>query len=193
MYWYVVFFLTNAGLLPLETNLNDILVKMHFFSFPKMHLNRSSAKWRLFCPGKDELKASRFRCWNKTILGEIGQHHCCSNPRTLRDFVTSIGRHMYQCYHLEHNCLATWINHMIVSKEALIFGYIMKDLELFRSGFILLVIIWDGFPHYHEVYPIRYTHGLVVQGYCVTVQWRHNEHDGVSNQRRLDCLLKRLF
>ena len=25
------------------------------------------------------------------------------------------------------------------------------------------------------------------------LQWRHNERDGVSNHRRLDCLLKRLF
>ena len=25
------------------------------------------------------------------------------------------------------------------------------------------------------------------------LQWRHNERDGVSNQRRLECLLKRLF
>ena len=26
-----------------------------------------------------------------------------------------------------------------------------------------------------------------------TVQWRYNEHDGVSNHRRLDCLINRLF
>ena len=26
-----------------------------------------------------------------------------------------------------------------------------------------------------------------------SLQWRHNEHDGVSNHRRLDCLLNRLF
>ena len=26
-----------------------------------------------------------------------------------------------------------------------------------------------------------------------TLQWRHNERDGVSNHRRLDCLLNRLF
>ena len=26
-----------------------------------------------------------------------------------------------------------------------------------------------------------------------TLQWRHNESDGVSNHRRLDCLLNRLF
>ena len=25
------------------------------------------------------------------------------------------------------------------------------------------------------------------------LQWRHNDHDGVSNQQRLDCLLSRLF
>ena len=25
------------------------------------------------------------------------------------------------------------------------------------------------------------------------LQWRHNKHDGVSNDRRLDCLLNRLF
>ena len=28
---------------------------------------------------------------------------------------------------------------------------------------------------------------------CPTLQWRHNEHDGVSNHRRLYCLLNRLF
>ena len=26
-----------------------------------------------------------------------------------------------------------------------------------------------------------------------TLQWRNNDRDGLSNQRRLDCLLKRLF
>ena len=26
-----------------------------------------------------------------------------------------------------------------------------------------------------------------------SLQWRHNERDGVSNHRRLDCLLNRLF
>ena len=27
----------------------------------------------------------------------------------------------------------------------------------------------------------------------ITLQWRHNERDGVSNQQRLDCLFNRLF
>ena len=29
--------------------------------------------------------------------------------------------------------------------------------------------------------------------FSTTLQWRHNESDGVSNHRRLDCLLHRLF
>ena len=28
---------------------------------------------------------------------------------------------------------------------------------------------------------------------CIPLQWRHNEHDGVWNHQRLDCLLNRLF
>ena len=29
--------------------------------------------------------------------------------------------------------------------------------------------------------------------YSIALQWRHNERNGVSNHRRLDCLLNRLF
>ena len=45
---------TNDGLLligPLGTNFSEILSKIHTFSFRKMHLKTSSAKWRPFCLG----------------------------------------------------------------------------------------------------------------------------------------------
>ena len=45
---------TNAGILligPLGTNLSEILIEIHRFSFKKMHWKMSSGKWRLFCPG----------------------------------------------------------------------------------------------------------------------------------------------
>ena len=45
---------TNAGILligPLETNFSEILIEIHTFSFKKMHLKMSSAKWRRFCIG----------------------------------------------------------------------------------------------------------------------------------------------
>ena len=52
---------TNDGLLsmaPLGRNYGEILMKMQTFSFKEMRLKISSAKWRPFCPGGDELTAS---------------------------------------------------------------------------------------------------------------------------------------
>ena len=49
---------TNAGILlirTLETNLSEILGEIHSFSFSKMHLKMSSAKWRLFGLGLNVL------------------------------------------------------------------------------------------------------------------------------------------
>ena len=51
---------TNAGILligPLGTNFSKILIKIHTFSFKKMHLKMSSGKWRPFCLGLNVLKA----------------------------------------------------------------------------------------------------------------------------------------
>ena len=45
---------TNAGILligTLGTNFSEILSEIHTFSFKKMHLKMSSAKWRPFCLG----------------------------------------------------------------------------------------------------------------------------------------------
>ena len=49
---------TNAGILligPLGTNFGEILIEIHTFSFKKMHLKISSAKWRPFCLGLNVL------------------------------------------------------------------------------------------------------------------------------------------
>ena len=49
---------TNDGILligPLGTNFREILSKIHTFSFKKMHLKTSSAKWRPFCLGLNVL------------------------------------------------------------------------------------------------------------------------------------------
>ena len=49
---------TNTGILliwPLGTNFNEILIGIQTFSFKKMHLKMSSAKWRPFCLGLNVL------------------------------------------------------------------------------------------------------------------------------------------
>ena len=43
---------------PLRKNLSEILIEIKIFSFMKIHLKMSSAKWRPFCPGWDELKST---------------------------------------------------------------------------------------------------------------------------------------
>ena len=49
---------TNAGILligPLGTIFSEILIEIHTFSFKKMYLKMSSAKWRLFRLGLNVL------------------------------------------------------------------------------------------------------------------------------------------
>ena len=68
--WYQAIIWTNAGILligPLVTNFSESLIVIHTFSFNKMHLKMSSAKWRLFCLGLNELSSART---------EITMHKC---------------------------------------------------------------------------------------------------------------------
>ena len=49
---------TSDGILligPLGTNFSEILIKIHTFSFKKMHLKLLFAKWQPFCLGLNEL------------------------------------------------------------------------------------------------------------------------------------------
>ena len=56
--WHQAIIWTNAGILlirPLGTNFNEMLIEILIFSFMKMHLKVSSAKWRPFCLGLNVL------------------------------------------------------------------------------------------------------------------------------------------
>ena len=72
---------TNAGILlfrPLGTKFSDILIEIPTFSFKKMHLKMSSAKWRPFCLGPNVLKGVRIAAY----LGKkITYNHNKKSPR----------------------------------------------------------------------------------------------------------------
>ena len=56
----------NAGILligPLGTNFSEILIGIQTFSFRKIHLNVSSAKWRPFCLGLNVLRSGKIVFW----------------------------------------------------------------------------------------------------------------------------------
>ena len=67
---------TNAGILligPLGINFNEMLIEINIFSFKKMHLKLSSAKWRLFRLGLKELIPEALR--GQGMKGCVA--HCC--------------------------------------------------------------------------------------------------------------------
>ena len=76
---------TNAGILligPLGTNFSEVLSEIYTFSFKKMHLKMSSAKWRPFFLGLNVLTYwSLLRPEN--VLQEQGRHHGCWCPGSL--------------------------------------------------------------------------------------------------------------
>ena len=62
---------TNVGISligPLGTNFSEILIGIQTFSFKKLHLKTSSAKWRLFCLGLNEL-IRVLKLWWFTLSG----------------------------------------------------------------------------------------------------------------------------
>ena len=64
---------TNAGILligTLGTNFSEILIEIRIFSFKKMGLKVSSAKWRPFCLGLNVLKAS-YGCLSWVVGGKM--------------------------------------------------------------------------------------------------------------------------
>ena len=65
---------TNAGILlirPWGTNLSEILIEIDVFSFEKMHLKMSSAKWRPFCLGHNVLIIDASLCHACFATGEL--------------------------------------------------------------------------------------------------------------------------
>ena len=63
---------TNAGILFIQTlgkNFSEILGEIHSFSFLKIHLKMSSAKWRLFGLGLNELMPQGHRCVVRSSSG----------------------------------------------------------------------------------------------------------------------------
>ena len=79
--------------------------------------------------------------------------------------------------------------------------YHMTDTKNYKHTYLLRNIsnrIWIICTINYCTYPIN-TSWLTSEWlnftatFSSSLQWRHNEHDGVSNHQRLDCLLSRLF
>ena len=72
----------------------------------------------------------------------------------------------------------------------------IRTCRVFRMAIFVRTIIWRHMVAACGVYNLvnnGSVDGLLPDGtFHHTLQWRHNERDGVSSNRRLDCLLSRL-
>ena len=89
---------TNAGILfiePLGTNFSEILIVIQIFSFKKMRLKMSSAKWRPFCPGLNVLKGCSKLIYSVKLLSTVRNLNNLNSNRTLNTIMTSFSTFHY--------------------------------------------------------------------------------------------------
>ena len=99
---------TNGGILligPLGTNFSEFLIVIQTFSFTKMHLQMSSAKWRPFCLGLNVLNV------NYALL--LSENKCYLKYNPLHSRVNLIhfkGAHLDPCeiYMMKLTCWPSW-------------------------------------------------------------------------------------
>ena len=114
---------TNAGILlvgPLGTNFSEILIGIQLFSFKKMHLKMSSAKWRPFCPGLNVLMLNQIYCFRWKVIT-----HSYLN-------ITSLAEQMY-LLRLLHQLHLGYIISAYLNQCSLVVGLVNTGTQLWNS------------------------------------------------------------
>ena len=102
---------TNAGILwigPLGTNVSEILIKILTFSFKKMRLKVSSAKWRPFCLGLNVL--------NFSTHSPQTQQNCICRKQANSIVVYGI---LFELLYIKHFFILTSYNLLIMNKSTM--------------------------------------------------------------------------
>ena len=84
---------TNAGIFltgPWGTNFSDILIGIQTFSFKKMHLKMSSAKWRPICLGLNVLTADGCGVISESSISSESHVKICCHRLSTRPLRTCI-------------------------------------------------------------------------------------------------------
>ena len=127
---------TNAGILliqPLGTNFSEILIKIHTFSFKKMHLKMSSGKCRTFCLGLNVLKKLLGTLWDQGTGCWLDDHLIKGSHILWQIQTTQISYHM-TIYHGKHwfmsgpcfcSCVKEWIYSLNVYENKQIIKWAM--------------------------------------------------------------------
>ena len=108
--WRQAIIWTNDGILligPLRTNFSEILIEIHAFSFKKIHLKMSSAKWRPFCLSLSVLISFLTKgTQHREPFIQHKQYHGCWLPGDTCS--QSISSHISDLIFLECSSLNSW-------------------------------------------------------------------------------------
>ena len=111
---------TNAGILligPLGTNFNGILLEMLTFSFTKIRLKVSSAKWRPFCLGLIVLSKTMNKPTKSSpgfTLLRLYYNSCCGYVSHICSFRLDCFTDAMNKYHEVSNIGRTWVGNEII-------------------------------------------------------------------------------
>ena len=163
---------TNAGILligSLGTKFSEILIEIHTFLFKKIHLNMSSAKWRPFCLGLNELKSSFFYCRDHEcgpdINVYIGYHNIILADRHFPM------KYLYTTPSMSH---AEITESLWDQKKVLNSIHIIQFL-LNRKRYNLLVSISQGYKDWK-------------QSHHITIRLKQTGHNSAVETFRCTCL-----
>ena len=113
--WRQAIIWTNAGLLligPLGTNFREILIKILTFSFKKMRLKVSFAKWWPFCLGLNVL----IICWEQTWNWKLVPSYWLSHQSKQSCCLNSIGNTIV-AIRQSYNCLILLVGFLLVKQH----------------------------------------------------------------------------
>ena len=98
----------------------------------------------------------------------------------------------YIC-HKKVNFSYTYVNHTDVNYQ-LHTIILTKDNIPWRFGYLAMILSIYIYIYIYVCVCVCVCIAILYSMlYLITLQWRHNERDGVSNHQRLDCLLSRLL
>ena len=134
---------TNVGILligPLGTNFIEILIGIQTFSFKKSHLKTSSANWRLFCLGLNELNLITYSI-------ALSQKHKQGDSRHLQ---TDYGKNIKvnDAYKIRPDKSSVWVLDKKSKKTNMLWTDYADDLSIQATWSHDDIMTWKSFPLY---------------------------------------------
>ena len=109
----------------------------------------------------------------------------CHNSGTRQPCYRDMRKIVTWSDHQNHNYRKYYFHKILIMSSWTLCGYIWRSIKgTFQFSIIFSTYSTASWNRLRGGQNPHILHAL---------HWRHNEHDGVSNHRRLDCLLKHLF